>query len=159
MGNCGLPHQEVSETETKDESWCKRDRRVKLNTVIFFGPQNSNFIEAGYNTHLKGQRRRSCIWVNYKTDLEVRNSTAVLNVRMPNGTLCTPIVAGGLLTTPNFSDTNEYNISNGVFGDYFKPSSGNVDTQNAIKFSRVRAEGSSRGIGNQWAIINCNENL
>ena len=153
MATCGLPDDEVQIIMTKNEKWCKNDRRVKLKASILGRNENSVSVEAGFTIFLRGQKKASCIWFNYKTDLEVTDASAELSVEMPNGTAVMPLF-GGNLSIADFTGDDVYNIS-GFDGDvYIKPSGQTADVE-PPNFSKVNAKGTSRGMSGILAIMDC----
>ncbi|MGB1206288.1 MAG: hypothetical protein ACPG5B_11610 [Chitinophagales bacterium] len=138
----------------KNVKWCKNDRRVKLSLRIVM-PNQTNFgIEAGYETFLRGQKKVSCIWVNYKTNLEWRNVSAEVQPSFPNGNPLNPV--SRIMNTPNRTGSNTYFISNTIFDLFVKPVgiTTSVDIDDVL-FATAYGEGSSTGVGNIWATVNC----
>lgn len=170
-GNCGLPSQSVATDYTKNLSGCSKDRRVELVTVVTLltNPNTpSNAVEAGYTTKLDGQRKRFCIWVGYKTYLEVRNSEATLNVRTTDNELCGVNHPGGwfiespsvVIPMSNFNSIGTaYSIQSDATESFRKPDlTSDTVLISGITFSSVKTEGSSQGTGGSWAKIDCDEN-
>jgi len=75
--HCGNSYEAI---ETKNVAWCKNDRRAKLRIKVF--KRNSSIV---CEWRLKGQKKFSCIWANYRTDLETF-STLKANITIGNST-------------------------------------------------------------------------
>jgi len=157
----------LTEEFVKNKPWCKNDRRVKVRAIVYiplsFHDFNVNYwlVEAGYEHVVWGQKKISCVWVNYKTDLDVKNSSARVKLKMDTwGSQDYFDPTDIFVTIPDKRQTDTYNIYTREVGLHGKPD--NWLGQNIAPkdvegcFTEVALEGSSRGVGDNWAIINYN---
>ena len=144
----------VEDIYTKNVAWCKNDRRVQFKVTTGLSYQTNFGVETGYETFLRGQKKVSCIWVNYKTNLEWRNVSAEVRPSFPNGNPLIPETR--IMNTPNRTGSNTYFISQFVIDLFVKPAgvTDEVDDEDVL-FVTVYGEASSTGIGSAWAIIDC----
>ena len=131
----------------KNQPGCRNDRLARLKTkglsdvLTYAGPLT---IEHG--VFLRGQKKIGCIWINYRTDLDIVGTPTIRSTY--NGITFTntniPFTSGST------SCDNCYSTE--IFGQTTTPNVGG-----GINVTRALAEGTTRGIGANSVIINCED--
>ncbi len=149
--NCNTGSVEVSATH--NPQWCSNDRRVKFKMTTGIGSVYPDYIVAGYTANLRGQKKISCIWVNYKTNLYWQDISADVTATLPDGTPLNPPVQENSLIANKFI-YNTYCIDDVATFPFVKPLGTSIN-ENDVLFREIYGEASSTGVGNIWATINC----
>lgn len=131
----------------KNQPGCRNDRLARLKTkglsdvLTYAGPLT---IEHG--VFLREQKKIGCIWINYRTDLDIVGTPTIRSTY--NGITFTntniPFTSGST------SCDNCYSTE--IFGQTTTPNVGG-----GINVTRALAEGTTRGIGANSVIINCED--
>lgn len=140
----------------KNPSGCKNDRKVFLSAksyISFAAFTTGDFFQPRATITVWGEKRRGtwCDWFGYATSLSWRNVSYTISAYtpQPNGTAI-PTVYSKVI--PNHTSPNDYsyirseiNLGAGVFNQHIT----------AFPFTKLHAEGTSRGVGDIWVSLDC----
>ena len=138
----------------KDERYCNKDRKVKITNEIIaimgeIDPDYYYYI--GVKTTVRGYRKSACIWVPYKTQLTYKDVKG--QITYLGATKTKYFYIGNNVTTSDSYTLSKLiplvkgiTISNDQAAAFLK------DTY----FLKDYGKATSRGLPNQWAIINYN---
>ncbi|MCF6242934.1 MAG: DUF4848 domain-containing protein [Bacteroidales bacterium] len=144
-GNCGSSKEA---TYTRDERRCKHDRKVTLNigTYVIYNSFRSVYIVAA----VYGKRKFGCIWSRYKTALSLRNVSFSVRYQvigqLPGGGAAYDYYSS---TIPN-SDIESNELVKANYKDDIL-----ISSYKHSYFTRVSGKATSRGVGSNWAVIDC----
>lgn len=124
---------------------CRNDRLARLKTQVYHNNSGYLLLTITHSAFLRGQKRIGCIWMNYRTNLDIIG-TPIINSTY-NGTAFNstniPITSGSL-TCSNCYSTQRWGTSSDV-----------TDVGGFATVTRVLVEGTTRGIGANSVIIDC----
>ena len=134
--------QEKNADYIRNESGCNRDRKVKIKMKTYMYAYNPGYGGVyqyvwDVSVLVRGYRRYGCgAWINYKDPLDYKNVHGVIYVEYD---------------TESFSIPAKSLYGRKLYGHKsFTRNSG----QGYYGFKKAHGEASSRGVGNNWAIIN-----
>ncbi len=133
----------MTATYIRDEAWCSSDRKVKLEMktrMYAFNPGYGGDYQYVWEVlaNARGYKKTACVWSNYKNSLEFKEVYGEIYVSNNNQSS---------FSIPNKSKKRVRSIEGRWAKTY---SSG----QGYLGFVRAHGKASSRGVGNNWAIIN-----
>lgn len=129
---------------TKDERWCRKDRKVFLQYWFLHRTGNSTWNKYIVKIRVTGQRKiTSCVWVNYLTNLSY-DLDATIRINH-NGVINYVHLDTGLRSGSNlYQYVGEFEVKGYLVGD-------NCDAYATY----VYAKATSTGVGSKWAIFSC----
>ncbi len=140
---------------TKDERWCRNDRRaylkVEMITVVDNDWLHTNVIVKAY-----GKRKVSCVWVAYSTGLEWKGvNFKITHPVEPDNVYPNQHISSGTFYY-DFADKygNGYSITKERIISEFRIGSGNSTFTHAY-FNYMYGNVSSGGVGNRWGTLDC----
>ncbi len=146
-GNCGSLK---SATYTRDEKRCKRDRKVILEiyTYVNYGTITNDCYTVA---KVYGKRKFACVWGRYKTELRLQDTefTVKYPIFFEPYTNTTGYDSYSMRFPLAVEETREL-VSYTYYSDK------RIIRNKLPYFSKVYAKATSRGVGNNWAIVNCN---
>lgn len=139
-----------------NSSKCKDDRKVFINArsyIASYSDYRGDWRQPRVSIKVWGERRKGtwCNWIRYFTALSYRNVAFSIYAweNHPNGTSTTKLYSR---TLPNYAPTDDRNdlIWDQSIGD---PVLNEPIVANP--FQVFHGEGSSRGVNNNWAVLDC----
>jgi hypothetical protein len=136
---------------TYDPSRCKNDRMVFIQEVLIlhFG-DNSDYRKVRFRTRVTAERKTGfCVWIHYWTSLEAKDVSC--SAKVLNG-LTNSSLEGEIASFSFQSDGDQWTLqrTKDVIPYYFDPTGWIYYPS----FTAAYGKASSRGVGNNWAVIN-----
>lgn len=141
LRNCNNPH---IEEYIRNENGCSKDRKAILEARVLATP-NWSRTNIYFYMELRGQRKRACIWSDYKTQLDFVGHNHTIQALINGTTSLTGTLGSGIHSHYN---ANEIRIWAGAS----VPATGSPAT---ASISSALGQGTTRGIGANVVEINC----